>query len=274
MITQLMVIQKITDDGKVEVYQIQSKNFQWTFENRRSIIKDDNAAYFPFCLNGDIEILKRDAGAETRCVLRNNEVIFCDDYGVPSGTVVAILFPENFVPDIIKFKDKPFMPVGLPSQYSSIPPGQFQIFYNFYEKKCAIIFNLHQHIVFGFKCIAKYVTDETYPRNENVFADHLFDVTLSRDFLNVESISNDDLKLINETLEKINKDEIHHIFNELLNAVKSGQTEKTRTLLGTISNLLINGTATLSNLTTIADSYKAGGLSKQFLAKVIEYVNL
>lgn len=273
MITRLMVIQKINEDGKVVVFQISSDNFQWTFENRRTKI-DTDKEYFPFSLFGDISVFQRQPGAETRTYLKENEVTFCDDYGVPGGTVIGILFPKNYIPDIIKFKDKPFIPVGFAGQVTTKPPGQIQILYNHLEKRCAIIFNIHENIVFGFKCIAKVVSDEEYPRNENVIADDLFDISLSREFLNVDAITNDDLKLINETLNQADFAEIHKTLNELLSSVKAGQKEKSKSLLNKVGTLLLNGTSVTSSLTTIADSYKTGGTAQQFIGRIIEYVSL
>ena len=273
MITKLMVIQKINEDGSVEVFQITSNNFQWTFENRRTKAESDND-YFPFELFGDLNVLKRRPGAETRTYTRDNEITFCDDYGVPGGTVVGILFPQNYIPDIIKFKDKPYIPVGFAGQVVTRPPGQIQILYNKLERRSAIIFNLHDNIVFGFKCIAKFISDDLFPRNESVIADDLFDITLSREFLNVEAITNDDLKLINETLNQADISDIKDTLNELLTAVKSGQKEKSKSLLNKVSRILLNGTSVASSLTTIADSYKTGGTAQQFIGRIIDYVSL
>ncbi|KPM49266.1 hypothetical protein [Jiulongibacter sediminis] len=273
MITKLMVIQKVNEDGKVEVFQVTSDNFQWTFENRRTKI-DSDSEFFPFGLFGDINVLKRQPGAETRTYSKENEITFCDDYGVPGGTVVGILFPKNYIPDIIKFKDKPFIPVGFAGQFSTRPPGQIQILYNHLEKRCSIIFNIYDYVCFGFKCIAKKISEEEFPRNESVIADDLFDITLSREFLNVETISNEDLKLINETLNQTDITDLHKTLNELLDAVKSGQKEKSKSLLNRIGTLLMNGTGVASSLTTIADSYKSGGAAGQFISRIIEYVSL
>ena len=273
MITRLMVIQKINENGHVDVYQISSDNFQWTFVNRRKKIESDKE-YFPFSLNGNLDILKRPAGDETKTYIKENEITFCDDYGVPRGTVIAILFPENYIPDIIKFKDKPYMPVGLVGQVTSRPPGQIQVLYNHFEKKCAIIFNIHENIVFGFKCIAVKVSDDKFPKNESIFANDLFDITLSREFLNVEAISNNDLKLINETLNISDITEIQETLNELLSAVKSGHKEKTNTLLNKAGTLILNATSVASSLTTIVDSYKASGVVHQFVARIIEHATL
>jgi hypothetical protein len=55
MITKLMIIQKINNDGIVDVFQVSSDYFQWTFENRRAQIRADKE-YFPFSIFGDIHI--------------------------------------------------------------------------------------------------------------------------------------------------------------------------------------------------------------------------
>ena len=102
MITTLLVIQKVSENGKVEVFQIQHPvNFQWTFEAERKANADDKE-YFPFKLmSNDVSITKRPAGNETKTRVNNNLIMFSDDYYVPDGSVISILFPSNFIPDII-----------------------------------------------------------------------------------------------------------------------------------------------------------------------------
>lgn len=273
MLTKLIVIQKIEADGQVDVFQATSDNFQWTFESRRTKSKEDKE-YFPFLLFGNLNILQRKPGAETRIYTRENEITFCDDYGVPGGIVIGILFPKNFIPDIVKFKDKPFIPVGFAGQISTRPPGQFQILYNHLEKKCAIVFNIHENICFGFKCIAKRVSDDNFPRNENIIADDLFDINISRELLAIDAIKNEDLKIINETVSQTDLTEINSTLNEILNSLKSGQKEKSKSLLDKFGKLILNGTSLAGNLTKIADSYKEGGAVHQFVGKIIEYVSL
>ena len=58
MITKHIVIQKIEENGKIDVFQISSDYFQWTYETRRPIKKSDKK-YFPFVINGDINVIKR-----------------------------------------------------------------------------------------------------------------------------------------------------------------------------------------------------------------------
>ena len=129
MLKTLLVIQKVNENGKVEIFQAfsDSRPFQWTFEPKRKPNKDDKE-YFPFTIS-DVRVERRNAGPETETRVNNNLIKFCDDYSIPDGSVIAILFPANFIPDIIKFKDNPYIPAGLAGQVSTRPPGQLQIRY-------------------------------------------------------------------------------------------------------------------------------------------------
>lgn len=273
MITKLMVIQNVMEDGNIDVFQITSNLFQWTFERNRTKEADD-PEYFPFKLNGEVSILKREPGDETEVLIKDDQIIFSDDYGIPGGTVIAVLFPKNHIPDIIKFKDKPVIPIGLVGQLTSMSPGQFEILYNHAEKQCAIIFHIFQGTAFGLRCATKKVSDDVFPNSRKIINDEVFDVTLSRDFLDVEVITTEDLKLINETLQQVDLVEIQKTLNDLLSSLKTGEKEQSRTLLQKTGSLLINGTGVVSSLTTIADSYRTGGSAEQFVGRILEYISL
>jgi len=273
MITKHIVIQKIEEDGQVGVFQISSDYFQWTFETSRTKT-DEDTDYFPFNITGDINIINRRPGAETKTYKKENEITFVDDYSVPGGFVIAILFPKNHIPDIIKFKDPPFIPAGIGGQVTTNPPGQFRIFYNRLEKQSAIVFNIHNNICFGFKCIAKKVTDENFPKNESIIADDFFDISISTELLNIETIQNEDLKIINETLNKTDLDEINKTLNEILQSLKSGQKTKAKSLIASLGQTVLTGTGLASNLTTIIDSYKNAGIAQQFVGRILEYISL
>lgn len=273
MITKLMIVQKINEDGTVDVFQIMSDNFQWSFENKRKKLEEDGD-YFPFYFSDKSNIVKRRPGAETSTYIKGNELTFRDNYGVPIGTVIGILFPRNYIPDIIKFKNNPYIPIGLVGQIVTRPSGQIQVLYNKQESQSAIIFNIHDSIVFGFNCIAKFVSEDAFPKIERNLTEDLFDISLSREFLNVEAITNDDLKIINETLDKVDLSDIRNILNELLVAVKTGQKEKSKSLIDQLGQILINGTGFASSLTTIADSYKLGGSTQQFIGRIFDYLTL
>lgn len=275
MLKTLLVIQKVHDNGRVEIFQAfsNSKPFQWTFETNRNANGADKLEYFPFTIRG-INPEKRTPGPETKTKVDNNIIKFVDDYGIPEGSVIAILFPPNFVPDIIKFKDNPYIPAGLAGQVTSRPPGQIQIVYNRFEKRSAIILHIHEKLLFGVKCIAKKVSDEDFPEYEDSFADELFDVSISRKLLDVDIIKTEDLKIINDTLDKVDLTEIHEALNSILDALKKGDKSKSQSLLAKFGGLLMNGTGVASNLTTILDSYNDGNSASKFIGKVIEYSTL
>ena len=43
MLTKLLVIQKIEENGEVNIFQVHSENFQWTFETDRKSETGDGA---------------------------------------------------------------------------------------------------------------------------------------------------------------------------------------------------------------------------------------
>lgn len=274
MITKLLVVQKIEDNGKLnDVYQISSEFLGWTFEDGRTKINSDKP-FFPFTIKGNSTIFKSQPGAETKSFINNNKLTFYDDYSVPAGCVVGILFPKNYVPDIIKFKDSPFIPTNIGGQMSTKPPGQVQVLYNHLEKQCAIAFHIHDNTLFGFKCIAKFVSDENYPRNQNVLTENLFDIELSSELLGVESIQTSDLKLINETLNQADLVNIQNILNDILVSVKAGDEKSSKSLINKLGTYVLNGSATASSLTTLADSYNAGNSAHQFIGRILESLSL
>lgn len=273
MITNHIIIQDIKEDGQIEVFQISSQYFQWTFETRRDVSEKDKD-YFPFIITGDINEIRRAAGAETRLIVEKDKITFIDDYGIPGGFVIGILFPKNYIPDIIKFKDKPFIPVGFAGQVSTVPPGQIQIFYNQIAKRCAIVFNIHQSTCFGFKTIATKISDDLFPHNENLYAEDFFDISISRDLLSVDSIKNEDLKIINETLNDTDLKELNDSLNEILNCLKTGRKGQAISLVKRLESKVLNGVGLASSLTTIIDSYKNGGVAEKFVGKIFEYMTL
>ena len=273
MITKHIVIQKIEENGAIDVFQISSDYFQWTYETRRTKLETDKE-YFPFIINGDINELKRNAGSETKIIPEKGKITFIDDYGLPGGFVVGILFPENFVPDIIKFKDKPFVPVGFAGQVSTTPPGQIQILYNQLERRSAIIMNIHHSICFGFKCIAKKIENDNFPHSEEIYAEDFFDITISREMLSVEAIQNEDLKIINEILNETDLKDLNDSLNDILTCLKSGKKPQAFSIIKQIEHKIMNGSSIAGSLTTIIDSYQNGGAIEQFVGNILKYISL
>jgi hypothetical protein len=274
MFTKFLLIQKLEENGEAMFHLIKSDYLQWTFENRRTEIESDPIT-FPFVVvNDEIKLQSHPPQPETKIYVRENEIIFADDYIVPEGFTIGILFPENFIPTVLKFKDKPVIPIGLQGQFVANAQGQFQIFYNRLAKRSAIVFNIHQNVSFGFKCVAKKVKDEEFPKNENIYGDDFFDVIIDTEFLKIEAITNEDLKIINKTLESTDLDDIRDSINEILLALKSGNKKEAKSSLDKLGKYILNGTSFVGNMTKIIDSYNEEGAPQKFVAKLFEYLNL
>lgn len=274
MLTKLLVIQKLSADGTVEIFQAYSDNFQWTFEPKRIATKTDKE-YFPFTIIGNVKVAKRQPGPETITEVSEDTIKFCDDYSIPDGSVIAILLPTNYIPDIIKFKDNPYIPVGLAGQVSTRPPGQLQVLYNKLEKKSAIVLHIHEKLLFGIKFIAKKIADDDFPENTNGMVDDLFDISISREFLNVPAIKTEDLKIINDTINQIDLADVNETLNEILEALKSGNKDKAKSMLSKFGKLIMNGASLGSNLTKLVDSYNDdGGAVHKFIGQVLKYVTV
>lgn len=272
MLTKLLVIQKIEENGEVNIFQVHSENFQWTFETDRKSETGDGE-YFPFTVIGDAKVLERRPGPETKTKTGENTINFIDDYGIPDGSVIAILPPKNYIPDIIKFKDTPYIPTNLAGQVVTRPPGQIQILYNKIEKRSSIILHIHEKQLFGIKCLFEKVSDEDFPNNTDYWNDELFDVSISKKFLNIEVIKTDDLKIFNETINIADLTEIHATLNEILDALKSNNKGEAQSKLAKFGRMIVSTTSVAGNLDKVVQSLKDGGAINEFIKQVVKYVS-
>lgn len=271
MITKLLVIQKIEENGEVNIFQVHSDNFQWTFETNRESENGDGE-YFPFTVIGDVKILQRKPGPETKTKAGENIINFIDDYGIPDGSVIAILPPKNYIPDIIKFKDNPYIPANLAGQVITRPPGQIQILYNKIEKRSTIILHIHEKQLFGIKCLFEKVRDENFPDNTDYWSDELFDVSISKKFLNIDVIKTEDLKIFNETINIADLTEINETLNEILDALKSNDKEKAQSKLAKFGKMIVSVSNVAGNVDKIVESLNNGGAINEFIKQVVKYV--
>lgn len=273
MYTKILLIQELLENGEPDFRLIKSEHFQWTFEYRRTKSKED-PDYFPFLIFGEnLSILRQRAGAETKVFKNENELTFIDNYCVPAGFTIAILFPKNYIPKALKFRDKSIIPVRNQGQFVSKAPGQFEIAYNFLEKRSAIIFNVHDNVCFGFKCKTEKVDDENFPRTENTYDDDFFEVNIDTELLNLEIIRNEDLLIINETLDKTDLEELKNSINEVLTSLKAGNKPKAKYAFDKLGKYILNGTSLAGNLTKIIESYTHGGAPQKFVASLLEHIN-
>jgi hypothetical protein len=272
MLTKLLLIQKIEENGEVNIFQVYSENFQWTFETERKLEISDEE-YFPFTVIGDVKVQKRKPGSETKTKAVENTINFIDDYGIPDGSVIAILSPKNYIPDIIKFKDNPYIPANLAGQVVTRPPGQIQILYNKIEKRSSIILHIHEKQIFGIKCLFEKVSDEDFPNNTDYWNDELFDVSISKKFLNIEAIKTDDLKIFNQTINIADLTEINTTLNEILEALKSNNKEEAQSKLAKFGKMIVSTTSVAGNVEKVVQSLNDGGAINEFIKQVVKYVN-
>ena len=129
----------------------------WSFETRRAApAHGADPLTFPFEFHGREQFHEGRAGAETKLQVREDgRLLFADDYAVPAGFMIAVLFPTGYAPDVFKFKSKPYIPTGVGLGSASMaPPGHFEVFINHEARRCAVVFLITQPTFFGFKCIA------------------------------------------------------------------------------------------------------------------------
>ncbi|MCV9927294.1 hypothetical protein OIU83_06500 [Flavobacterium sp. LS1R49] len=273
MYTKILLIQEVLENDKPDFRLIKSDYFQWTFEHRRTKSNDD-PDYFPFLIFGEnLNVMRQNPGAETKIFKNKNELTFIDNYCVPAGFTIAVLFPKNYIPKALKFKDKSIIPVNYQGQFVAKAPGQFEIAYNFLEKRCAIIFNIHENVCFGFKCKTIKVEDEDFPRTENTYADEFFEVSIDAELLKVEVIRNEDLLIINEVLNTTDLEDLKNSINEVLISLKDGNKPKAKSAFDRFTKYVLNGTSLTGNLTKIIDSYNEGGTPQKFVASLLEHIN-
>ena len=274
MMTKLMIIQKISTEKAVDVFQAEGNNFQWTFESGR-LKKETDTRYYPFVLSGHEKIVYHTPESENKLIAKNGHLIFIDDYCASEGTVIGILFPAGFIPDIIKFKDKPYVPPRGHGHFSTRPPELLQVFYNHPQKQAAVTIHLHEPTLFGFKCIARKVPDEKFPHTESISVNDLFNVSLSREFLNLDVIRIEDLALITNAINKnTNVAEIQELLNELLKATQENDHASSQESLGKLSTILVSATGRSGISTSLIDSYGSGGAAMHFIHRVLEYIVL
>jgi hypothetical protein len=219
------------------------------------------------------------AGAETKIVSRENkEIIFSEDYGVPGGFVIGILFPENYAPFIMKFKEKPYIPSGYPRRNVTVsPPGQFQLYYNRITRQAGIAFLTCGDTFFGFKVIAKPVDGE-FPLNDYVSINDPLEQTIRNNGEEIRPILRGDIQTFcKETVDNASIEKILEILNELRMLVSSAPTrqnsieisKKTQILRPLLETVNLSG-----SLTTMLDSYYNGGIVEKFISKIMAYVSL
>lgn len=275
MLQNKVVIQKIGLDQSVTLFQNFDVLSPWTFEADRTRSEDNvHPDIFPFIFDRSIRFHTGTAGRETQVSLRNDKDLwFADDYGVPGGMLIGILFPQSYVPEVFKFKEKVYIPVGAPSASTS-PPGHVDVHFNQASRHAAITFLIHQNAYFGFKCIAKHYDGEfPYPRSY-AFVEELLG-TVGEDGAQV-TVTRGDLENFKQVFQKsADLEEVAQRMNEVIALCHSPSNntklDSAKSALGSSLNIAI-GTA--GSLTAILDSYNNAGIVNTVISKLLAFFML
>ena len=277
MLSNHFVVQKITDNSQVILYQAHTQNLIWHFENNTSPNKTNERDYFPFVFDENISLTSSHAGSETSVFIRNQKyVVFNDKYAVPSGIVIGILFPEGFAPTIFKFVERPTIPIGIPRNASISPPGYFDIFYNRHTRQSAIVFMIGTPTYFEFKCIARY-WHEGFPKQEySSSGDDTLKLTLNSESLGKTHISTDDLMKFSDFFKQgANLETIQKDINRLIEIVENNSRAENKNELSALKKSLGSMrfvTEFSSALVQLMESYYGGGIVHKIIAKVLAYL--
>lgn len=271
------VIQKIIIESQdVQLYQNFNLNSPWSFETTEISSSDrNNIDIFPFNFQGAKKFSKIRAGRETKIdIALDGRLLFADDYGIPEGLMIGILFPEGYVPEVFKFKNKPFIPTGVGNDKASMsPPGHFEVFYNRAARRSAIVFMSTQTTYFGFKCVARMKIDD-FPEG----ADHPFLNDLYATFGFAEThpihISSGDLFNFKEMFtSSTDLSDLAAAINRLIDLSRQNDYERVgeaqilkKKLEGALSNT--------ASAVQLSDSYLSGGTVGALVARLCTYFAL
>ena len=265
-----VVIQRIGEDSKIVVFQNNNASTPWSFDSYGNCGPNvPHPDVFPFVFDKSEKFVARKAGAETQISLRKDrDIWFADDYSVPAGMLIGVLFPKNYVPEVFKFKDKPFIPIG-GVQGVTEPPGHIEVQFNQPSRQSAIIFHITKTSYFGFKCVAKYRDDSFPPSNAYPFIDELIETVGSG--LGQIEVTLADIQEFRPIFKKsADLSVVVERMNEVINVCKLNMTGSD--LANAKANLwssLSEAIGTTASLTAILDSYQNSGSVHGVVAKLL-----
>lgn len=277
MLTSKAVIQKIdAHSNSVRLYQNFDLHSPWSFETHRMPSREDkNSDIFPFVFQGEERFFEARAGRETKVqVASNGRVLFADDYGVPAGFVIGVLFPENYVPEVFKFKSKPFIPTGVGVGGTSMsPPGHFDVYYNRPAKLSAVVFIVTQPTYFGFKCLARKRVEDFPDGGEYPFLSDLY-ATLGASETHPIHVSPADLsKFEGVFAPSADLGDLAEAINKLSDLARQNDYESVGEAQA-LSKRLQGALSNTASVVQLSDSYLARGTVGAVISRLLAYLAL
>ena len=275
MLSNRVVVQKILPGtGRVRLFQNFDLQSPWsinsTTECRATGVAEE---IFPFEFDPDVRFHQADAGRETKTlVTRKGTLLFSDEYVVPEGFLIGIVFPVGFAPEVLKFSDKPKIPIGISAgTVVAMAPGHFDVHFNHFVMKAAIAFTVTQASHFGFKCIARDRRQDFPKVDRYPFYDDLLPSLEAAVPVEVE-ISASDLESYRKHFRPdVSLEEVAKQISEIL---QSHNDLRLRTNGEEVFGWLSNALSTSGSALTIVDSGAKGGVVGTAIAKVLAYAAL
>lgn len=277
MLTSKAVIQKLdAHTSVVRLFQNFDLHSSWSFETQLTLPRAaTNPAIFPFVFHGEDRFLESRAGPETKVrTAAGGQLMFADDYGVPGGFLIGVLFPEEYVPEVFKFKSKPFIPTGSGGDGVSMrPPGHFDVFFNPAAKLSAVAFLITQPTYFGFKCIARRRPMDFPAGGEQPFLSDLY-ATLGFAETHPIEVKVEDLAKFQEQFSasadlSALADAINRLV-ELAHESDHSRVAEAQSLSRTFQDAL----STTASAVQLSDSYLTGGTVAAVVSRLIAYFAL
>lgn len=266
MYTTKAVIQRIDLATKSVVLQ-QNFNLQggWSFNARdTSASERPDPATFPFEFFGGERFITGHAGNETKLrFAADGRLLFADDYGVPEGFLIGIVFPPHYSPDVFKFNTKPSIPTGTGFGRASVqPPGHFQVLVNRSARICAVAFHITHASFFGFKCIASRKSDDEFPKAEDSPFHSDLHATMGFGESHPIAVSVDEVRRFERQFKPgTDLDDVAQNMNRLLALVEAERTEdaaEAQSILVKLQQALGN----VASVVQLLDSYYGGSVGK------------
>lgn len=272
MFTNYMLVQKIGDNGEFFQYCSEKTDFIWDFIERKQI-SSDKAEIFPMAINGkNVKFTKYRKTCETKLLFNSTRKSFTynENYSVPGGFVIAIVFPKNFIPVSLGFGEKAMIQSG--GKVGSDSPGSFDVLYNKVEKITTIVFSIVKNTNFQFSCCGVWTKDE-FPSSMNNFNSDI-DAVISMNSERNRAIEEKDLQVFKDYFKDDTKlSDIAKQLNVLANSVSDKRDKdlgiNQKEIMGKIEKTFSDKLSTTSNVITLMDSYLNDGIVAKLIAALL-----
>lgn len=269
MFTNYILIQKLESDGNFTQYFSNQGQLVWRFLERKQL-NYDNQNIFPFEIDGNIVFNEVKKGRETSLIVDKEKRTFTfkENYSVPSGFIIAVVLPKNYVPISFNFGVKAFIPMG---EVKPCPPGYIEVFYNKIENLCSVVFTITNQANFQFSCCGHYSYAE-FPSSLNNYLGSVLGATIRANDIGAEAITCEQLKVFSTYFKnETDLSEIAKALNELKTIVMENHidTTKEERIKHQIGQSLSNTVSVAGSIVTLVDSYLSGNSVAKFISAII-----